>query len=164
MFPIFTLHFQDDYNTSVYSVNMEVKNDFLSNIATRSATASLRSTEQKSPGGDVSEINTNPPSPSKRVNGSIGIVLKSRTGTELQKKRFLRHIYSESLPKQVSPCPSVLDTAKSRAQVRCLASNCWFPNWHERRSTLRVTAKFATEGSWAESFQALIRNITSFEA
>ncbi|CAB0007505.1 unnamed protein product, partial [Nesidiocoris tenuis] len=32
----------------------------------------------------------------------IGIVLKSRIGTELQKKLFLIHIYSESLPEQVS--------------------------------------------------------------
>ncbi|CAA9999013.1 unnamed protein product, partial [Nesidiocoris tenuis] len=37
-----------------------------------------------------------------RVNGSIVIVLKSRIGTELQKKLFLIHIYSESLPEQVS--------------------------------------------------------------
>ncbi|CAB0021011.1 unnamed protein product, partial [Nesidiocoris tenuis] len=36
------------------------------------------------------------------VNGSIGIVLKSRIGTELQKKLFPIHIYSESLPEQVS--------------------------------------------------------------
>ncbi|CAB0006983.1 unnamed protein product, partial [Nesidiocoris tenuis] len=36
-----------------------------------------------------------------RVNGSIVIVLKSRIGTELQKKLFLIHIYSESLPEQV---------------------------------------------------------------
>ncbi|CAB0003101.1 unnamed protein product, partial [Nesidiocoris tenuis] len=35
------------------------------------------------------------------VNGSIVIVLKSRIGTELQKKLFLIHIYSESLPEQV---------------------------------------------------------------
>ncbi|CAB0010499.1 unnamed protein product [Nesidiocoris tenuis] len=41
------------------------------------------------------------------VNGSIVIVLKSRIGTELQKKLFLIHIYSESLPEQVSVCPSV---------------------------------------------------------
>ncbi|CAB0009770.1 unnamed protein product, partial [Nesidiocoris tenuis] len=40
-----------------------------------------------------------------RVNGSIGIVLKSRIGTELQKKLFLVHMYSESLPEQVSVCP-----------------------------------------------------------
>ncbi|CAB0008609.1 unnamed protein product, partial [Nesidiocoris tenuis] len=39
------------------------------------------------------------------VNGSIGIVLKSRIGTELQKKLFLIHIYSESLHEQVSVCP-----------------------------------------------------------
>ncbi|CAA9995014.1 unnamed protein product [Nesidiocoris tenuis] len=32
---------------------------------------------------------------------SIGVVLKSRIGTELQKKLFLIHIYSESLPEQV---------------------------------------------------------------
>ncbi|CAB0007665.1 unnamed protein product, partial [Nesidiocoris tenuis] len=37
----------------------------------------------------------------KKVNGSIVIVLKSRIGTELQKKLFLIHIYSESLPEQV---------------------------------------------------------------
>ncbi|CAB0005263.1 unnamed protein product, partial [Nesidiocoris tenuis] len=40
------------------------------------------------------------------VNGSIVIVLKSRIGTELQKKLFLKHIYSESLPEQVSVCPT----------------------------------------------------------
>ncbi|CAA9997681.1 unnamed protein product [Nesidiocoris tenuis] len=38
----------------------------------------------------------------RRVNGSIVIVLKSRIGTELQKELFLTHIYSESLPEQVS--------------------------------------------------------------
>ncbi|CAB0003915.1 unnamed protein product, partial [Nesidiocoris tenuis] len=42
-----------------------------------------------------------------RVNGSFGIVLKSRIGTELQKKLFLIRIYSESLPEQVSVCPCV---------------------------------------------------------
>ncbi|CAB0010673.1 unnamed protein product [Nesidiocoris tenuis] len=41
------------------------------------------------------------------VNGSIVIVLKSRIGTEPQKKLFLIHIYSESLPEQVSVCPCV---------------------------------------------------------
>ncbi|CAA9995446.1 unnamed protein product, partial [Nesidiocoris tenuis] len=45
---------------------------------------------------------------SRRVNGSIVIVLKSRIGTEIQKKLFLIHIYSESLPEQVSVCPCVL--------------------------------------------------------
>ncbi|CAB0003442.1 unnamed protein product [Nesidiocoris tenuis] len=35
------------------------------------------------------------------VNGTIGIVLKSRIGTELQKKLFLIHIYSGSRPEQV---------------------------------------------------------------
>ncbi|CAB0010900.1 unnamed protein product, partial [Nesidiocoris tenuis] len=42
------------------------------------------------------------------VNGSIVIILKSRIGTELQKKLFLIHIYSESLPEQVSVCPRTL--------------------------------------------------------
>ncbi|CAB0011521.1 unnamed protein product [Nesidiocoris tenuis] len=42
-----------------------------------------------------------------RVNGSIGTVLKSRIRTKLQKKKFLIHIYSESLPEQVSVCPCV---------------------------------------------------------
>ncbi|CAB0002949.1 unnamed protein product, partial [Nesidiocoris tenuis] len=37
----------------------------------------------------------------RTVNGSIVIVLKSRIGTELQKKLFLIHIYSESLPEQL---------------------------------------------------------------
>ncbi|CAA9998116.1 unnamed protein product [Nesidiocoris tenuis] len=37
-----------------------------------------------------------------RLNGSIGIILKSRIGTELQKKLLLTHIYPESLPEQVS--------------------------------------------------------------
>ncbi|CAB0007991.1 unnamed protein product, partial [Nesidiocoris tenuis] len=44
------------------------------------------------------------------VNGSIGIVLKSRIGTDLQKKLFLIHIYSESLPEQVSVCPKTRKT------------------------------------------------------
>ncbi|CAB0003133.1 unnamed protein product [Nesidiocoris tenuis] len=44
---------------------------------------------------------------SSTVNGSIVIVLKSRIGAELQKKLFLIHIYSESLPEQVSVCPCV---------------------------------------------------------
>ncbi|CAB0006398.1 unnamed protein product [Nesidiocoris tenuis] len=35
-------------------------------------------------------------------NGSIGIVLKSKIGTKLHKKLSLIHIYSESLPEQVS--------------------------------------------------------------
>ncbi|CAB0014681.1 unnamed protein product [Nesidiocoris tenuis] len=39
---------------------------------------------------------------------SIGIVLKSRIRTELQKKLFLIHICSESLPEQASVCPSVV--------------------------------------------------------
>ncbi|CAB0005614.1 unnamed protein product, partial [Nesidiocoris tenuis] len=42
-----------------------------------------------------------------RVNGSIVIVLKSRIGTEIQKKLFLIHIYPELLPEQVSVCSSV---------------------------------------------------------
>ncbi|CAB0012636.1 unnamed protein product [Nesidiocoris tenuis] len=48
------------------------------------------------------------------VNGSIVIVLKSRIGTELQKKLFLIHIYSESLPEQVSVCPCVLNPIVGR--------------------------------------------------
>ncbi|CAB0011051.1 unnamed protein product, partial [Nesidiocoris tenuis] len=44
---------------------------------------------------------------SNRVNGSIEIVLKSKIGTELQEKLLLIHNYSESLPEQVSVCPSV---------------------------------------------------------
>ncbi|CAB0007954.1 unnamed protein product, partial [Nesidiocoris tenuis] len=48
------------------------------------------------------------------VNGSIVIVLKSRIGTELQKKLFLIHIYSESLPEQVSVCPCVQNNLVSR--------------------------------------------------
>ncbi|CAB0008638.1 unnamed protein product [Nesidiocoris tenuis] len=38
----------------------------------------------------------------KRVNEGIAIVIKSRFRTELQKKRLLIHIYSESLPEQVA--------------------------------------------------------------
>ncbi|CAB0016590.1 unnamed protein product [Nesidiocoris tenuis] len=57
----------------------------------------------------------------KIVNGSIVIVLKSRIGTELQKKLFLIHIYSESLPEQVSVCPCVLD----------LNFNGWIPTSYE---------------------------------
>ncbi|CAA9994203.1 unnamed protein product [Nesidiocoris tenuis] len=50
------------------------------------------------------------------VNGSIVIVLKSRIGTELQKKLFLIHIYSESLPEQVSVCPCVRVSSYSSAK------------------------------------------------
>ncbi|CAB0011131.1 unnamed protein product, partial [Nesidiocoris tenuis] len=39
--------------------------------------------------------------------GSVGIVLKSRIGTEPQKKLSLINIYSESLPEQATMCPSV---------------------------------------------------------
>ncbi|CAA9997957.1 unnamed protein product, partial [Nesidiocoris tenuis] len=42
------------------------------------------------------------------VYGSIVIVLKSRIGTELQKKLFFIHIYSESLPEQVWNCEQVV--------------------------------------------------------
>ncbi|CAB0003934.1 unnamed protein product, partial [Nesidiocoris tenuis] len=51
------------------------------------------------------------------VNGSIVIVLKSRIGTELQKKLFLIHIYSESLPEQV-----FILTKK----VSCCGNILWF--------------------------------------
>ncbi|CAB0008219.1 unnamed protein product, partial [Nesidiocoris tenuis] len=51
-----------------------------------------------------------------RVNGSIGIVLKSRIGTELQKKLFLIHIYSESFPEQVS----FLQKDKCKHDANCL--------------------------------------------
>ncbi|CAA9993063.1 unnamed protein product [Nesidiocoris tenuis] len=50
------------------------------------------------------------------VNGSIVIVLKSTIGTELQKKLFLIHIYSESLPEQVSVCPI---TSRTSVCGRC---------------------------------------------
>ncbi|CAB0014606.1 unnamed protein product [Nesidiocoris tenuis] len=58
----------------------------------------------------------------KGVNGSIVIVLKSRIGTELQKKLFLIHIYSESLPEQVSWLDPLKDihrttTANSRKEA-----------------------------------------------
>ncbi|CAB0003046.1 unnamed protein product [Nesidiocoris tenuis] len=46
------------------------------------------------------------------VNVSIVIVLKLRIGTELQKKRLLNHIYSESLPEQVSVSSSVVTLVK----------------------------------------------------
>ncbi|CAB0021026.1 unnamed protein product, partial [Nesidiocoris tenuis] len=44
---------------------------------------------------------------------SIGIVLKSRIGTEHQEKLFLVHIYSESLPEQVSVYPCKVQTENS---------------------------------------------------
>ncbi|CAB0011528.1 unnamed protein product, partial [Nesidiocoris tenuis] len=57
------------------------------------------------------------PKKAYQVNGSIVIVLKSRIGTEPQKKLFLIHIYSESLPEQVSVCPCVrLSQSKSSSQ------------------------------------------------
>ncbi|CAB0003050.1 unnamed protein product [Nesidiocoris tenuis] len=48
----------------------------------------------------------------RSVNVSIVIVLKLRIGTELQKKRLLNHIYSESLPEQVSVSSSVVTLVK----------------------------------------------------
>ncbi|CAB0002128.1 unnamed protein product [Nesidiocoris tenuis] len=56
--------------------------------------------------------------PISAVNGSIGIVLKSRIGTELQKKLFLIHIYSESLPEQVSVCPGRISQGPDRNGAR----------------------------------------------
>ncbi|CAB0011323.1 unnamed protein product [Nesidiocoris tenuis] len=56
------------------------------------------------------------------VNGSIVIVLKSRIGTELQKKLFLIHIYSESLPEQVSVCPCVRVASQRREQLPVVVS------------------------------------------
>ncbi|CAB0018586.1 unnamed protein product [Nesidiocoris tenuis] len=54
-----------------------------------------------------SNFKIRPKSKNASLNGSIVIVLKSRIGTELQKKLFLKHICSESLPEQVSVCPIV---------------------------------------------------------
>ncbi|CAB0011715.1 unnamed protein product, partial [Nesidiocoris tenuis] len=59
----------------------------------------------------------------REVNGSIVIVLKSRIGTELQKKLFLIHIYSESLPEQVSVCPLRPNPGVPRWRIRILLSN-----------------------------------------
>ncbi|CAB0019905.1 unnamed protein product, partial [Nesidiocoris tenuis] len=54
-----------------------------------------------------------------RVNGSIVIVQKSRIGTELQKKRLLVNIYSESLPEQVSALNLVLWFGKMQIIPHC---------------------------------------------
>ncbi|CAB0016804.1 unnamed protein product [Nesidiocoris tenuis] len=70
------------------------------------------------------------------VNGSIVIVLKSRIGTELPKKLFLIHIYSESLPEQVSVCPCVrlcdlkslgraAGTWRDRKKLLCYSAYAW---------------------------------------
>ncbi|CAA9993395.1 unnamed protein product [Nesidiocoris tenuis] len=60
----------------------------------------------------------------ERVNGSIGIVLKSRIGTEPQKKLFLIHIFSESLPEQVCSvllrCGDRRNSAVHSSPSRCL--------------------------------------------
>ncbi|CAB0010597.1 unnamed protein product, partial [Nesidiocoris tenuis] len=50
-------------------------------------------------------------------NGSIVIVLKSRIGTELKIKLFLKHIYSKSLPEQVA-----IKTSSVFARLSTLAS------------------------------------------
>ncbi|CAA9994024.1 unnamed protein product, partial [Nesidiocoris tenuis] len=56
------------------------------------------------------------------VNGSIVIVLKSRIGTELQKKLFLIHIYSESLPEQVSRSQNVCVGVKNLVESSVVIS------------------------------------------
>ncbi|CAA9997527.1 unnamed protein product [Nesidiocoris tenuis] len=53
-----------------------------------------------------------------QVNGSIVIVLKSRIGTELQNKLFLIHIYSESLPEQVSNLVAVRWIARGNHRMK----------------------------------------------
>ncbi|CAA9994557.1 unnamed protein product, partial [Nesidiocoris tenuis] len=76
---------------------------------------------------DIEKENERPPGKSRlgknfkisiKVNGSIVIVLKSRIGTELQKKLFLIHIYSESLPEQVSVCPCVRPVYWRNSSIR----------------------------------------------
>ncbi|CAB0015997.1 unnamed protein product, partial [Nesidiocoris tenuis] len=61
------------------------------------------------------------------VNGSIVIVLKSRIGTELQKKLFLIHIYSESLPEQVD---DRVQPAGTRAFARRAPAQVKGPGWY----------------------------------
>ncbi|CAA9998067.1 unnamed protein product, partial [Nesidiocoris tenuis] len=51
------------------------------------------------------------------VNGSIAIVLKSRIGTELQKKLFFIHIWSESLQEQVSRIGTALQKQLFRIHI-----------------------------------------------
>ncbi|CAB0020358.1 unnamed protein product [Nesidiocoris tenuis] len=65
-------------------------------------------------------------------NGSIVIVLKSRIGTELQKKLFLIHIYSESLPEQVSVCPC------NHFLNKCLCVRVSVENDHKNDFTLAM--------------------------
>ncbi|CAB0020627.1 unnamed protein product, partial [Nesidiocoris tenuis] len=74
-----------------------------------------------------------------RLNGSIGILQKSRIGTELQKKLFLIHIYSESLPEQVS----ANEDERYGVTISCdiCTSSCAFASMVSIRRvrTLRVT-------------------------
>ncbi|CAB0001239.1 unnamed protein product [Nesidiocoris tenuis] len=97
---------------------------------------------QSSESRDIHFFSDTEITPGSRVNGSIGFVLKSRIGTELQKKLLVIHIYSESLPEQVSVCPSVdtiekiggasvvidIKEDQSKLQKKSSSSYSWF-NW-----------------------------------
>ncbi|CAB0010450.1 unnamed protein product, partial [Nesidiocoris tenuis] len=72
-----------------------------------------------------------------RVNGSIVIVLKSRIGTELRKTLFLIHIYSESLPEQVSVCPCVQCIKSKRMPEEERKSKC-FTTYFKQKHYLQI--------------------------
>ncbi|CAB0013927.1 unnamed protein product [Nesidiocoris tenuis] len=77
------------------------------------------------------------------VNGSIVIVLKSRIGTELQKKLFLIHIYSESLPEQVSVCPCVRVSVCPLVRGREMSKTA---DWSRRTPSSRPVLEVARLG------------------
>ncbi|CAB0002350.1 unnamed protein product [Nesidiocoris tenuis] len=96
-----------------------------------------------------------------RVNGSIVIVLKSRIGTELQKKLFLIHIYSESLPEQVSVCPY------REKRSFCGDSNEWKTNFVARvvfeASKNRLNGEFKKIKRWAELIRLVDRCLSRWK-
>ncbi|CAA9995013.1 unnamed protein product, partial [Nesidiocoris tenuis] len=80
-----------------------------------------------------------------RVNGSIGIVLKSRIGTELQKKLFHIHIYSESLPEQVGPQALGSDAAMFYSSIWCGLPGTNTPPHDTRQRTSSMISDFRTK-------------------
>ncbi|CAA9998442.1 unnamed protein product [Nesidiocoris tenuis] len=80
---------KDDHNTSIYSVNMEGKAPDFRNMK------NIHIFYKDDHNTSIYSVNI-------EVITLVMIVLKSRIGTELQKKLILIHIYSESLPEQVS--------------------------------------------------------------
>ncbi|CAA9995876.1 unnamed protein product [Nesidiocoris tenuis] len=102
-----------------------------------------------------------PPKSSVKVNGSIGIVLKSRIGTELQKKLFLIHIYSESLPEQVSDYQKLtaLVTEHVRPGSTIVANPALYPLLHSIKGMAEVISVEALMALDPADYQRSLKNL-----